>query len=88
MRLGEKKIYSLAYADDIVLLAEEEGDMRCLMRSLEKYLEGKGLELNTEKSKVMRCREGGGRWKKASWFWKGKVIEEVKEYKYLGYIIL
>lgn len=35
----------------------------------------------------MRCREGGGRWKKASWIWKGKVIEEVKEYRYLGYVI-
>lgn len=23
----------------------------------------------------------------ASWIWKGKAIEEVKEYKYLGYII-
>lgn len=71
--MGEERIYSLAYADDIVLLAEEEGGMRCLMKRLENYLEEKGLELNAEKSKVMRCREEGGRWKKQVGFGKGRL---------------
>ena len=87
VRLGEGRVYTLAYADDVVLMAEDEGGMRCMMERLGRYLEEKGLELNESKSKVMRCRKGGGRLKKASWFWKGKKIEEVKEYKYLGYII-
>lgn len=33
----------------------------------------------------MRCRKGRGRWKKIKWFWKGKLLEEVREFKYLGY---
>lgn len=47
----------------------------------------KGLDLNAEKLKIIRCKMGGGRKKEACWRWKGKVIEEVKEYKYLGYVI-
>ncbi|KMQ82982.1 hypothetical protein RF55_21271, partial [Lasius niger] len=58
-----------------------------MIGKLEGYLDGKGLELNTGKSKVMRCRKGGGRWKKTCWRWKGKVIEEVKEFRYLEYTV-
>ncbi|KMQ83478.1 myb-binding protein 1a [Lasius niger] len=36
---------------------------------------------------MMRCRKGGGRWKKMCWRWKEKVIEKVKEFKYLGYTV-
>ncbi|EZA58484.1 hypothetical protein X777_01105 [Ooceraea biroi] len=35
----------------------------------------------------MRCRKGGGRWSKIGWRWEGKELEEVREFKYLGYII-
>lgn len=82
--MGERKIYSLAYADDVVLMAEEEGEMRSMMERLEKYLEEKGLELNTEKIKILRFRKGRGR-SKIRWKWKGRRIEEVREFKYLGY---
>ncbi|XP_076287327.1 uncharacterized protein LOC143212411 [Lasioglossum baleicum] len=87
VKVGGRKIRTLSYADDIAMLAEEEDGMRGMMGVLERYLEGKKLQLNAEKSKVMRCRVGGGRWKKVSWRWKGKVIEEVGEYNYLGYTI-
>ncbi|XP_046142799.1 uncharacterized protein LOC123988066 [Osmia bicornis bicornis] len=86
IKIGEKKIYTLAYADDVVLLAEEEGEMRAMMESLERYLDEKRLELNQEKSKIMRFRKEAGRWRKANWWWKGKKIEEVGQFKYLGYV--
>jgi len=85
VKLGEERIYSLAYADDIVLLSEEEGEMRSLMERLEKYTSRKGLELNVEKTKIVRFRRGGGRQSKVDWRWRGSRIEEVREYKYLGY---
>lgn len=66
MRLGEVKIYSLAYADDMVLLAESEEGMAHMLGKLESYLDGKRLEINVEKTKVMRFRKGRGRLKKAS----------------------
>ena len=41
-------------------------------------MDEKGLQLNVEKSKIMRCRKrGGGRWKRVVWRWKGKAIEGV-----------
>src|SRR5580765_4268653 len=86
VRLGEEKIWTLAYADDVVLISEEDG-MRSMIERLEGYLERKGLELNVGKSKIMRFRKGGGRERVVNWRWKGKVIEEVKEFTYLGYTV-
>lgn len=57
-----------------------------MLERFEGYLETKGLELNTDKSK-MKCRKGGGCFKKVCWRWKGKKIEEIKEFKYLGYTL-
>lgn len=48
-------------------------------------MERKGLELNVEKSKMMRFRKRSGREKKVKWRWKRKVIEEIKKFTYLGY---
>ncbi|XP_039303441.1 uncharacterized protein LOC120357339 [Solenopsis invicta] len=59
VKLGEEKVYSLSYADDTVLLAEEEDDMRSILVRLERYLDGKGLELNVSKTRIMRFRKGG-----------------------------
>ncbi|KAL6418256.1 hypothetical protein ACFW04_012239 [Cataglyphis niger] len=87
VRLGGMKIYTLAYADDVVLIAEEEEGMRSMIGKLEGYLEKMGLQLNVGKSKILRFRKGGGRERKVSWRWKGKVIEEVKEFFYLGYVM-
>lgn len=73
--------------DDVMLMAEQEQDMKVMISRLERYLDMKRLELNMEKTKIMRCRKGGGRKKKIEWRWKGKKIEEVKEFKYLGYMM-
>lgn len=44
----------------------------------------KGLKLNTEKTKIMRCKKG----RRIGLDGSGKGdIEEVKEYKYLAYIL-
>jgi len=84
---GGERIYTLAYADDIVLLAEEEDEMRSMIGRLEEYMERKGLELNVGKTKVMRFKKGGGRMKKREWSWRGKRMEEVREFRYLGYTL-
>lgn len=81
------RVCSLAYADDVVLLVKDEDGMRGLMGKLEKYLNGKNLKVNMEKTKVMRCRRGEGRRKKVNWRWKGKIAEEVNSFKYLGYTL-
>jgi len=76
VKVGEERVYVLTYADDIVVLAEEEGEMRSLLERIERYLGRKGLELNAEKTKVLRFREGGGRLRKVDWRWKGKKLDK------------
>lgn len=41
VKLGDRKIYTLAYADDVVLVAEKEEGMRAMIVRMERYLEGK-----------------------------------------------
>lgn len=69
VKLGGRKIYTLAYADvaDIAIMVEDEEGMKGIMGKLEKYLEEKGMELNVGKTKIMRCRKG----RKIGWRWKG-----------------
>jgi len=43
IRLGEKRIYLLQYADDVV--AEEEGEINSMLEKLERSFIKKGLEL-------------------------------------------
>jgi len=62
--LGERRIYPLAYADDVVLVTEDEEEMRSMLERMKVYLDGKGLELNWEKTKVMRFRKGRERMRK------------------------
>lgn len=85
MKLGGGRIFSPAYADNLVLLTEKEGETKSMVERLEHYLGTKGLELNVGKTKVFRFRKGGGRQKSFKLRWRGKGIEEVKEYDYLGY---
>lgn len=59
MRIGEKRIYTLAH--DLVMMAEREDEMRSVMERLERYLDEKGLEVNTKKTKIMRFRKRRGR---------------------------
>lgn len=57
---GGKKVYSLAYADNVVLMARDEEQTSRIIGKVEKYFEEKRLEVNTEKMNIMRCRKGGG----------------------------
>lgn len=62
--MGGEKVHTLAYVNDVVLLAKKEGGMRSTMEKLKGFLERKELELNAGKSKIIRCRRGEGRFKK------------------------
>lgn len=83
--IGREKIWSLAYADDIALLAKHPQDLKEMMGRMKRFLEGKELLLNTEKSKVITFKRGRGQKKKEEWKWGDERIEEVKNFKYLGY---
>lgn len=41
--LGERKVYTLTYVDDMVMMAESEREMRSMLERLKDYLKRKGL---------------------------------------------
>lgn len=71
----------------MVLSAKNENDMRSMIERLETYLDKKHLKFNADKTKIMRFKRGRGELMKNEWRWKGKGIEEIKEFKYLGYVL-
>lgn len=85
VRLKGEKIYTLAYADDVMLLAEEEDDIRAMVARLERYVRKKGLEVNARRSKIMKFKRDGER-KKVRWRWERREVKEIRQYRYLGYI--
>lgn len=54
VKLKEKKVFTLAYTNDIVLLAEEEDGIRAMISRLEEYTSKKKLKVNARKLKIMR----------------------------------
>lgn len=65
VRVKKGKIYFLAYADDVAIVAKvDEDGLKRIIKGLEKYVDRKDLEVNVEKTKVMKCRRGEVGWKK------------------------
>jgi len=85
--IGKKKVWTVSYADDVVLLANNEEGIKEMIKKFGKYIQDRGLELNIDKSKIMRGRKAGGRKKNIKFTWEEKKIEEVKEFTYLGYTL-
>jgi predicted nucleotidyltransferase len=48
-----EKIWSLALADDLVIVAKGERETKEMMKKLGKYVRKKKLEVNVEKTKMM-----------------------------------
>lgn len=84
LRLGKDRIWSLAYADDLVLVAKNREALLDMMDTLRRFTKERKLILNTEKTKIMVFNKGGKE-KKEKWRWEGKEIEEVQNFKYLGF---
>lgn len=83
--VGKERIWTLAYADDVIIMArKDEEDMKEMLKRMERYLRKKKLQLSTEKSKMIGFKKGG---EEREWKWEGEKIEEVTEFKYLGYVM-
>lgn len=85
--IGKEKIWTISYADDIVLIAKSEQELKEMLKRFKKFIDRKGLELSTDKSKVMVFEKGRGNERKREWRWGEGKVEEVKEIRYLGYIM-
>lgn len=50
LKIGEKRCYTLGYADDLVLMAKGD-ELKSMMGRFEEYLVNKRLDLNVKKQK-------------------------------------
>ena len=82
--IGKSRVWSLAYADDIVLVGNNKEAITDMMGTLKKFLQERSLILSVEKTKMMVFNKGK-KCKKETWRWEGKIIEEVDNFKYLGF---
>lgn len=81
--VGDERIWSLAYADDLVIIAKNRVALLDMMDTLRRFLRARELTLSSEKSKVLVFNRKG-REKNEVWKWK-EVIQEVNSFKYLGF---
>jgi hypothetical protein len=78
----------IIYADDIVLLGKNLKELEIVISLIQQYLIQMNLQLNIDKCKLMKFRNGGrGRYKKDEVLHiDGQQIDFVQEFCYLGVI--
>jgi hypothetical protein len=79
--VGREKVWGLAFAEDLVVVAESEREMKKMMKKLGKYVRKKKPEVTVAKAKRKRKNEEN------EWNWEGRKVEQLNEFKYLGYIL-
>lgn len=83
--IGKEKVWLVLYADGVVLMVNNEEGMREIIKKFRKYIERRGLEMNTSKSNIMSNRNGA-RKRKIIFELNGEELE-AKENNYFGYNI-
>jgi len=84
--IGRTRIWSLAYADNIVLVANNREAIQDMMSIFKRFLAERKLELCANKTKVLVFNRKKKE-KKEIWKWGGKRIEEVQTFKCLCFIL-
>jgi hypothetical protein len=85
-QVGEISINSLFWADDLVLFAKNKEDLDNLLKTLETYCKENEITINTKKTKCMIFNKGG-RLMRRQFYLDGVQLENVRSYKYLGFLI-
>ena len=85
LKLDSKKINSLFWADDIVLLSENQSDLEKMLKMVSEYCNTNKLTINCKKTKCLIFNKTG-RLSRESIYMNGVKLDNVREYKYLGFI--
>lgn len=80
-----ERVRSIAYTNDIAILAENEETLMRMLKAFERYIKIKGLEINMENTKMMCLRKAEGRKRVYEFCLGRKRLEVVKTFTYLGY---
>ena len=77
IKIAGRNINNLRYADDTILLAESEEELKSLLMKVKEESERVGLKLNIQKTKIMASGPI------TSWQIDGETKETVREFIYL-----
>ena len=74
----------MLFADDMVILGKDANDLQKSLDLLDVYCSRWGLQVNTDKTKIVVFRKRGGLRDNEAWTYKGSRLEVVNEFNYLG----
>ena len=86
VKLGNSEIAALIWADDIILFSESESGLQNMLNTLHIYCQDNKLEINIDKTKCMTFNKTG-RLIRRTFQINGINLENVRSYKYLGFIL-
>ena len=78
IKIAGRNINNLRYADDTILMAESEEELKSLLMKVKEESEKVGLKLNIQKAKIMACGSI------TSWEIDGKTVETVSGFVFWG----
>ena len=78
IKISSRNISNLRYADDTTLMAENEEELKSLLRKVKEESENVGLRLNIQKTKIMASGPI------TSWEIDGETVETVSDSIFLG----
>jgi hypothetical protein len=85
--IGEERLSILLYADDIVLLAENEKDLHSMLNVLSDWCINNGLTVNINKSNIVHFRPACITKSDYVFSYGDTIIETVDKYVYLGVLL-
>ena len=78
IKIARRNINNLRYADDTILMAESEEELKSLLMRVKEESEKVGLKLNIQKTKIMASGHI------TSWQIDGETMEIVTDFIFLG----
>ena len=78
IKIARRNINNLRYADDTILMAESEEELKSLLKKVKEESEQVGLKLNIQKTKIMASGPI------TSWQIDGETVETVSDFIFLG----
>ena len=81
------EISCIMWADDILILSETQEGLQQKLDLLHEYSKANKLTVNTKKTKCMIFSKTGRLLKKENFYYNKLQLENVREYKYLGFLV-
>ena len=78
IKISGRNISNLRYADDTILMAESERELKSLLMEVKEESEKVGLKLNIQKTKIMASGPS------TSWQIDGETMETLTDFIFLG----